>query len=285
MPSPMRSSARRAWATSAVISPTPTPRSRTPTASACSRDAYEMVRKAGLPDTQRRRRRHRRSPEALPLYPAMEQTHRRAPSKPTPDRVNIKATTTEGLGFEGRKEGNRRVGRGNPRRERAMSVRVRFAPSPTGPLHLGNARIAVINRLFSRKRKGGRLILRIEDTDEARFDPGSEALIVRELEWLGINPDEGPDIGGDIRPLPPERAARDIYADRGPPSGRGSRLPLFLHRRDAGRRKAAAAAAGRPPRYSGRCRSLTEPRDCLPRRQSPTPSVSGSISPRYESTI
>ena len=65
------------------------------------------------------------------------------------------------------------------------SVRVRFAPSPTGPLHIGGVRTALFNYLFARKYEGD-FILRIEDTDQSRFVPGAEAYIVEALEWLGI---------------------------------------------------------------------------------------------------
>jgi glutamyl-tRNA synthetase len=70
-----------------------------------------------------------------------------------------------------------------------MSVRVRFAPSPTGPLHIGGVRTALFNYLFAKKH-GGTFYLRIEDTDQTRFVPGAEAYILEALEWLGIAPDE-----------------------------------------------------------------------------------------------
>ena len=70
-----------------------------------------------------------------------------------------------------------------------MSVRVRFAPSPTGPLHIGGVRTALFNYLFAKKH-GGTFYLRIEDTDQTRFVPGAEAYIFEALEWLGITPDE-----------------------------------------------------------------------------------------------
>jgi hypothetical protein len=72
-----------------------------------------------------------------------------------------------------------------------MSVRVRFAPSPTGSLHLGNALIAVANRVFADER-GGALLLRIDDTDPTRVVPGGEEEILRDLAWLGVRWDEGP---------------------------------------------------------------------------------------------
>ena len=79
------------------------------------------------------------------------------------------------------------------------SVRVRFAPSPTGPLHIGGVRTALFNYLFARKH-GGDFILRIEDTDQSRFVPGAEAYIVESLEWLGIPFDEGPGKDGGFGP-------------------------------------------------------------------------------------
>src|SRR5258708_16687497 len=78
-------------------------------------------------------------------------------------------------------------------------MRVRFAPSPTGQLHVGNARTALFNWLLARGR-GGALILRIEDTDLERSTRESEAAIIRDLRWLGLDWDEGPDIGGSHRP-------------------------------------------------------------------------------------
>ena len=89
------------------------------------------------------------------------------------------------------------------------SVRVRFAPSPTGPLHIGGVRTALFNYLFAKKH-GGDFILRIEDTDQSRFVPGAEAYIVEALEWLGIPFDEGP---GKERGFGPYRQSErtDLY--------------------------------------------------------------------------
>lgn len=80
-----------------------------------------------------------------------------------------------------------------------MTVRTRFAPSPTGSLHLGNVRIAIFNWLFAR-RYGGEFIVRLEDTDTERNLPGSEAAILQDLGWLGLDWDEGPDRGGKHGP-------------------------------------------------------------------------------------
>ncbi len=78
-------------------------------------------------------------------------------------------------------------------------VRVRFAPSPTGPLHIGGLRTALFNYLFARK-NNGKFILRIEDTDQLRYVPGTEQYIMEALHWVGLDYDEGPDIGGDLGP-------------------------------------------------------------------------------------
>ncbi len=78
-------------------------------------------------------------------------------------------------------------------------VRVRFAPSPTGPLHAGGVRTALYNYLYARQ-QGGQMLLRIEDTDQNRYVPGAEAYILEALEWLGIEIDEGPQTGGPHAP-------------------------------------------------------------------------------------
>ncbi|HAG48860.1 MAG TPA: glutamate--tRNA ligase [Cryomorphaceae bacterium] len=94
-------------------------------------------------------------------------------------------------------------------------VRVRFAPSPTGPLHMGGVRTALYNYLFA-KQNGGDFLLRVEDTDQARFVPGAEAYIVEALKWCGISPDEG--IG-----------AEDKMAQGGPhaPYRQSERKPMY----------------------------------------------------------
>ena len=78
-------------------------------------------------------------------------------------------------------------------------VRVRFAPSPTGALHLGGVRTALFNYLFAR-RHGGDFLLRIEDTDQTRYVPGAEEYIVESLKWCGLTVDEGVGVGGECGP-------------------------------------------------------------------------------------
>ncbi len=91
-----------------------------------------------------------------------------------------------------------------------MSIRVRFAPSPTGPLHIGGVRTALYNYLLAKK-EGGTFILRIEDTDQTRLVEGAEDYIKESLEWLGLTPDEGPGYGGDYGPYR-QSERKDLYA-------------------------------------------------------------------------
>ena len=90
-------------------------------------------------------------------------------------------------------------------------VRVRFAPSPTGHLHLGNARTALFNWLFARH-EGGTFVLRIEDTDTARSTDESERMIFDDLKWLGLDWDEGPGAGGEFGPYRQSERAQ-IYRE------------------------------------------------------------------------
>ena len=88
-------------------------------------------------------------------------------------------------------------------------IRVRFAPSPTGPLHIGGVRTALYNYLFA-KQQDGKMILRIEDTDSQRFVPGAEEYIIESFKWLGITFDEGVGVGGDYGPYR-QSERKDIY--------------------------------------------------------------------------
>ncbi|MGI9541266.1 MAG: glutamate--tRNA ligase, partial [Flavobacteriaceae bacterium] len=92
-----------------------------------------------------------------------------------------------------------------------MKTRVRFAPSPTGPLHIGGLRTALFNYLFARKEKGS-FILRVEDTDQNRYVNGSEEYIQEALEWCGMQPDEGPKNGGEYGPYR-QSERKKIYAE------------------------------------------------------------------------
>jgi glutamyl-tRNA synthetase len=90
-------------------------------------------------------------------------------------------------------------------------VRVRFAPSPTGALHIGGVRTALYNYLFAKKHNG-KMVLRIEDTDQARYVEGAEEYILNALEWVGIIPDESPKVGGEFGPYR-QSERKDIYMD------------------------------------------------------------------------
>lgn len=135
-------------------------------------------------------------------------------------------------------------------------MRVRFAPSPTGQLHVGNARTALFNWLLARG-SGGTFILRIEDTDVERSTEESEAAILRDLSWLGLNWDEGPDVGG---PRGPYRQSERLnlyasYAQELLTAGHAYYCFCSIAQLDAERQ--SALADGRPARYAGTCRRLS----------------------------
>lgn len=133
----------------------------------------------------------------------------------------------------------------------------RFAPSPTGFLHLGNARTALLNYLAARK-AGGRFILRVEDTDEARSNDDFMTALFADLHWLGIDWDEGPDIGGP-HAIYRQQQRRAIYEewlsllDAG-----GLTYPCFCTPAELNISRKRQLAAGQPPRYAGTCRNLTQ---------------------------
>ncbi len=136
-----------------------------------------------------------------------------------------------------------------------MSVRTRVAPSPTGDPHVGTAYMALFNYAFAR-RHGGSFILRIEDTDRARSSAASENAIFEALRWLGLDWDEGPDVGGASGPYR-QSERRDVYrrhAERLLETGKAFRCFCSRERLDAVR--AAQQKAGETPRYDGHCLSL-----------------------------
>ena len=138
-------------------------------------------------------------------------------------------------------------------------IRVRFAPSPTGELHLGSARTALFNWLFARGR-GGQMVLRVEDTDPGRSSATHEKSILSDLRWLGLDWDEGPDVGG---PRGPYRQSERLeiyqeFARRLLEEGKAYRCYCTPEELEEKRRR--ALAEGRPPLYDGSCRDLTESR-------------------------
>ena len=135
-------------------------------------------------------------------------------------------------------------------------IRVRVAPSPTGDPHVGTAYIGLINYLYARQR-GGKFVLRIEDTDRARFVATSEKMIFDALHWLGLNWDEGPDVGGPYGPYR-QSERTEIYrqhADLLLANGTAYRCFCTAEELEAARQKQIAAKL--PPRYSGTCRELS----------------------------
>ncbi len=140
--------------------------------------------------------------------------------------------------------------------------RVRFAPSPTGLLHVGNARTALYNWLFAR-RLGGQFILRIEDTDIERSELRFEAQLIEDLRWLGLDWDEGPGVLGepDKGAYGPYRQSErlEIYArhtERLLAEGKAYRC--FCTPEELEAEREVAAAERRTHIYSGRCRSLSQ---------------------------
>lgn len=134
-------------------------------------------------------------------------------------------------------------------------VRVRFAPSPTGYLHIGGARTALFNWLFAHK-MGGKLILRIEDTDTERLKEDSVSQILTSLKWLGINWDEGPEVGGDCGPYyQSERLPiYQKYAEQLLEQGKA--YYCFCSSADLEAQREKQRAAKQPFRYARTCRDL-----------------------------
>jgi nondiscriminating glutamyl-tRNA synthetase len=167
-------------------------------------------------------------------------------------------------------------------------VRVRFAPSPTGYLHVGGARTALFNWLFARH-EGGRFILRIEDTDVERSERGFEAMLLEDLAWLGLGWDEGPGQGGPRGPyrqservaLYRERADRLVAEEKA--------YPCFCTDEELERKKEARLKASLPPQYDGTCRRLS-PAERERRRAEGRPEsirfiVSGGVERRLDDLI
>jgi glutamyl-tRNA synthetase len=132
----------------------------------------------------------------------------------------------------------------------------RFAPSPTGHLHLGNARTALFSYLAARG-GGGRFVLRIEDTDVARDEPSLVEDMLHDLRWLGLDWDEGPDRGGPHAPYLQSRRGA-VYATAIAGLTAASRVyPCFCTPEELSLVRRAQLAAGRPPRYAGKCAALS----------------------------
>lgn len=140
-----------------------------------------------------------------------------------------------------------------------MTARGRYAPSPTGTTHLGNASTALLAWLSARA-AGGAFVLRMEDLDLPRVVEGSAEGILRDLRWLGLDWDEGPDVSGPYRPY--AQSERGAHYDAAFSTLRSAGLvyPCFCSRRDIQSAASAPQAAGDEVRYPGTCRDL-DPED------------------------
>jgi len=139
--------------------------------------------------------------------------------------------------------------------ESMNSVRVRFAPSPTGHMHLGSARTALYDYLFAKK-TGGKFVLRIEDTDRKRYVEGAEQELIAGMRWLGIDWDEGPDKGGDYGPYR-QSERKDIYLEYGKKLiERGKAYYCFCSPERLEKIKQQKIAQKELPHYDGKCRNL-----------------------------
>ena len=136
-------------------------------------------------------------------------------------------------------------------------ARVRFAPSPTGRFHIGGARTALYNYLLARQ-TGGTFILRIEDTDQKRYDPEAQNEIMESLRWLGLEWDEGPDIGGPFEPYKQSERLSFYHEIAEELIDRGSAYYCFCSPERLKRVRQEQQKQKLPPRYDGLCRSLTK---------------------------
>src|SRR5579864_8243200 len=134
-------------------------------------------------------------------------------------------------------------------------VRARFAPSPTGQLHIGNVRTALFNWLFARQ-KVGAFILRIEDTDLERSETRYETQLIGDLKWLGLDWDEGPDVGGPYTPYR-QSDRLEIYREHAERLlNEGKAYLCFCTEDDLQKERERMLAEGGQPIYSGKCRNL-----------------------------
>ncbi len=147
-----------------------------------------------------------------------------------------------------------------------MSVRVRFAPSPTGEIHIGNIRTAIFNWLFARNEEGT-FILRIEDTDRERSTEEFKEIIFRELEWLGLDVDEGVGAGGGYGPYQ-QMERLEIYREYARIlEEKGLAYPCFCSPEELEAEREKAVQEGRESRYSGKCRTLSPEKSAKAREQ------------------
>ena len=156
-------------------------------------------------------------------------------------------------------------------------IRVRFAPSPTGYLHIGNVRTALFNYLFAKQNKGT-FILRIEDTDAERSKAEFETKLCEDLRWLGLEWDEGPDVGGQYDPYrQTERFA--LYQDIARKlMDEGKAYYCYCSEEDLEKRRKEQLARGESTRYDNRCRSLTDEERAQFDKEGKRPSIRFTVS-------
>ena len=153
-----------------------------------------------------------------------------------------------------------------------MTVRCRFAPAPSGSLHVGNVRSALFSWLWARH-NDGTFILRVEDTDASRVTEEAFRGVLDDLRWLGLDWDEGPEVGGPHGPYRQSERAQ-IYADKVTELlASGAAYHCYCTETELEERNEAARARGEPPGYDGRCRSLTESEIAAYRAEGRTPVV------------
>jgi nondiscriminating glutamyl-tRNA synthetase len=133
-----------------------------------------------------------------------------------------------------------------------VSVRVRFAPSPTGHLHVGGARTAIFNWLFAKHHQGA-FIIRVEDTDQARSTRESEQMVLDDLRWLGLAWEEGPDVGGPHAPYRQSERAETYAAAARELLANGVAYRCYCREEDLEAKRKQAEAEGRPPHYDLTC--------------------------------
>ncbi|QCJ40525.1 glutamate--tRNA ligase [Bacillus sp. S3] len=151
-------------------------------------------------------------------------------------------------------------------------IRVRYAPSPTGHLHIGNARTALFNYLFARS-QGGKFIIRIEDTDKKRNIAGGEESQLKYLAWLGMDWDEGVDVGGEYGPYR-QSERNEIYETYYKQLlNEGHAYPCYCTEEELEAEREAQTERGETPHYSGKCRHLTEEDRCSLEQEGRKPSI------------